>query len=60
MALPRTGIVMNQNKIGNRIVVIAGSTNEKPGYWEPAKQRPKARRIVVIRNGKLVRSRRSR
>jgi hypothetical protein len=53
---------MNQTKIGNRFVVI-GSTapaNEKNGYLQPAKQRPTTHRIVVIRNGKSVGSRRGR
>jgi hypothetical protein len=54
--IPRTGIAMNQTKIANRIVVIAGTTsiNEKPGYRDPSEQRPTAKRIVVIRDGKLV------
>jgi len=53
---------MNQTKIGSRIVVIAGTApiNEKPGYREPTEQRPTARRIVVIRNGKLVGRKRGR
>ena len=47
---------MNQTKIGNRFVVIAGTApaNEKPGYRKPTEQRHTAQRIVVIRNGKLV------
>jgi len=47
---------MNQTKIGNRVVVIAGTApaNEKAGCREPAGQRATARRIVVIRNGELV------
>jgi hypothetical protein len=51
---------MNQTKIANRIVVIAGTApaNEKPCYQKPTEQRPTARRIVVIRNGKLVGRRR--
>jgi len=50
---------MNQTKIGNRIVVIAGTVpgNEKTDYREPTDRRPKAQRIVVIKNGRLVSSR---
>jgi hypothetical protein len=61
-AITRTGIAMNQIKIGSRIVVIAGTApaQEKLGYREPTQQRPTARRIVVIKNGKLVGRRRGR
>jgi hypothetical protein len=61
-AITRTGIAMNQIKIGSRIVVIAGTApaQEKLGYREPTQQRPTTRRIVVIRNGKLVGRRRGR
>ena len=53
---------MNQTKIGNRIVVIAGTApaKEKPGYRELNEQRPTARRIVLFRNGKVVGRRRGR
>jgi hypothetical protein len=58
--ITRIGTAMNQTKIGNRVVAIAGtaSANEKPGYREPTEQRHTARRIIVIRNGKLVGRRR--
>ncbi len=47
---------MNQIKMGNRVVIIAGtaSTNEKTRYREANQERPTPRRIVVIRNGELV------
>jgi hypothetical protein len=48
---------MNQTKIGNRVVVI-GSTapaKQKAGYVQTAN--PTTRRIIVIRNGELIRSR---
>jgi hypothetical protein len=50
---------MNQMHHGRRIVVMSGSTqrNEKPGSQERARLQPAARRIVVIRNGQVVRSR---
>jgi hypothetical protein len=53
---------MNQTKISNRFVVIAGTTRacERPGYRETNELRLTARRIVVIKNGKSVGSRRSR
>ena len=53
---------MNQTKIGNRVVVIAGTApaSKKTGYREPVAQRSTTRRIVVIRNGELVGSRPSR
>jgi hypothetical protein len=56
LAIAQTGITMNQTKIGSRIVLIAGTTpaSQKTVHREPIKQRRKARRIVVIRNGKLV------
>jgi hypothetical protein len=59
-AITPTAIAMNHIKIGSRIVVIAGTARAQdiPGYREPTEQRPTARRIVVIRNGKLVRRRR--
>jgi len=55
-AIAQTGTAMNQTKLSNRVVVIAGTApaNEKPGYREPTEQRPTARRIIVIRNGQLV------
>jgi hypothetical protein len=51
---------MNQTKSGSRIVVITGTVpaNENPGYRELTEKRPMARRIVVVRDGKLVGSRR--
>jgi hypothetical protein len=53
---------MNQTKIGNRVVVIAGTApaSENPSYREPTEQRSTTRRIVVIRNGKSVGRRRGR
>jgi hypothetical protein len=50
---------MNRMHHGRRIVVINGTTqtNEKPGPQEHARLQPAARRIVVIRNGQVVRSR---
>jgi hypothetical protein len=57
--IARIGSVMDQTKIGNRVVLI-GSTapaNEKTGYLQPSKRRPTTHRIVVIRNGELVGSR---
>ena len=53
---------MNQTKIGNRVVAIAGTApaNEKPGCREPTEQRHTTRRIVVIRNGELVSRKRGR
>jgi hypothetical protein len=49
---------MNQTNIGNRIVVIAGTAPaiEKNGYREPVRKRATSRRLVVIKNGELVRS----
>jgi hypothetical protein len=60
--ITRTGIAMNQTKIGNQVVAIAGTApaNDKPGCREPTEQRHTARRIVVIRNGKAVGRRRGR
>jgi hypothetical protein len=53
---------MNHTKIGKRIVVIAGAApaHEATGFREPIAQRPKDRRIVVIRNGQSVARRRGR
>jgi hypothetical protein len=50
---------MNQTRIGNRFVVIAGTApaNAKTGCREPAGQRAAARRIVVVREGEWVGSR---
>jgi hypothetical protein len=57
----QTGIAMNQIKIDHRVVVIAGDApaREATNFREPIAQqpiapRPKARRIVVIRNGQSV------
>jgi len=46
LAIVQTGIHMNQTKIGNRTVLIAGTTpaSQKTVYREAIKQRPKARR----------------
>jgi hypothetical protein len=51
---------MDQIKISNRVVLIGRTApaSEKTGYREPINQRPTAQRIVVIRNGELVGSRR--
>jgi hypothetical protein len=56
LAITRTGLAMNQTRIGNRLVIIAGTApaNVKAGCREPAGQRATARRLVVIRNGELV------
>jgi hypothetical protein len=61
-ARTQTGIAMNQIKIGKRIVVIAGAApaHEALGFREPIAPRPKARRIVVIRNGQSVARKRGR
>jgi len=58
-SITRRGIVMNQIKIGNRVVVIAGTAtaNEKSSHQGIPNQRPTARRIVVIKNSELVGSR---
>jgi len=47
---------MNQIKNGNRVVVIAGAApaSANANYRKHPEQRPTARRIVVIRNGKSV------
>lgn len=47
---------MNQIKMGNRVVIIAGtaSTDEKPDNRQPTFQRISDRRSVVISNGQLV------
>jgi hypothetical protein len=47
---------MNYTKIGRRLVVIACSAtvNEATSVREPVAARPKARRIVVIRDGQPV------
>jgi hypothetical protein len=44
--------------IANRLVVFGGTApaKEKTGHQQPTKQRPTTHRIVVIRNGELVRS----
>jgi hypothetical protein len=51
-----------QTKMGNRIVVIGrkAPANKKTGYREPNNSQATSQRIVVIRNGELVRSRRGR
>jgi hypothetical protein len=53
---------MNHTKIGKRLVVIGGSAaaHEAIGVREPITQRPKPRRIVVIRNGQSIARRRGR
>jgi hypothetical protein len=53
---------MNQSKTGNRIVAIAGTApSSGPADSRQAiEQRPTARRIVVISNGKPVGRRRGR
>jgi hypothetical protein len=53
------GNAMNCTKIGNRIVVIAGTplAGKKTRRRELPVQRTSARRIVVIRDGELVGSR---
>lgn len=45
--------------IGNRVVVIGRTApaKEKTSNLQPTKQRPTTHRTVVIRNGRLVRSR---
>ena len=50
---------MKQAKIGNRVIVIAGTTpaTDKTANREPTHQRATPQRIVLIRNGELVRSR---
>jgi len=50
---------MNQTKIGNRLVLIAGTApaSEKAAYREPTTRRATSRRIVVIRNGEWVNNR---
>jgi hypothetical protein len=50
---------MNQTKIGDRFVLIAGTApaSEKAAYRRPTTQRATSQRIVVIRNGELVNSR---
>jgi hypothetical protein len=47
---------MKQTKSGNRVVVITGTppASKKPGFRQPAKQRPTTHRIVVIRNNETV------
>ena len=47
---------MNQTKIGNRVVVIAGTVpaHEKAGCRGTAGKAIRVRRTVVIRNGELV------
>jgi hypothetical protein len=47
---------MKQTKIGNRFVVIAGTTsaNKKTGYRQRSDQQHTRVRIVVIKNGELV------
>jgi uncharacterized caspase-like protein len=61
-AITRTGIAMNQTRIGNRFVVIAGTApaSQNPSYREPTEHRTTPRRTVVIRNGKSVGIRRCR
>jgi hypothetical protein len=53
---------MNQTKVGNRYVVIAGTAQakKKAGYREPTSQRPTVERIVVIKNGEVVTGERGR
>jgi hypothetical protein len=60
--ITRTGTAMNQTKIGNRVVAIAGTApaSGNADYRKPTEQRHTARRIVVIRNGELVGRRRGR
>jgi hypothetical protein len=58
LAIAPTGIVMNQTKIGNRVVVIGRTVLAGEKNLQPTNQRPTTHRIVVIRNGELVGSRR--
>jgi len=53
-------MAMNNTKIGKRLVVIAGSApvNKAVSVREPVAPLPKARRIVVIRDGQSVGRRR--
>jgi hypothetical protein len=52
---------MDQTKISNRVIVVGRTApaSKKTDFREPINhQRPTAQRIVVIRNGELVGSRR--
>jgi hypothetical protein len=49
---------MNQTKIVNRVVVIGHPAPAGEKTLQPTKQRPITHRIVVIRKGELVGSRR--
>jgi hypothetical protein len=50
---------MNLMTSGNRIVVIGRTApiHEKTSHREPSKQRARSQRIVIIRDGRLVRGR---
>jgi len=50
------GKAMNYTKIGRRLVVIGSSArvNRATGVPQPTAPRPKAQRIVVIRDGQWV------
>jgi hypothetical protein len=49
---------MRQKKISNRIVIIGPTalTCEKTRHRQPPNQRTKSQRIVIIKDGKLIRS----
>jgi hypothetical protein len=53
---PDQGNAMNQTKVGNRYVVIAGTAQVKKHsrYREATRLPPAADRIVVIKNGEVV------
>jgi hypothetical protein len=53
---------MNQTKSGNRVVVIGptASAAKRATHREPIGRRAPGRRIVVIKDGELVGSRRGR
>jgi hypothetical protein len=52
--IARTRTVMNQNKIGNRVVLIGRPAPASEKTSQAATQRPMTSRIVVIRNGEPV------
>ena len=58
MAIVRSGTIMTQNKNGNRIVILAGTatSNNQGGDREASIQRASSGRIVVIKNGEMVKS----
>ena len=51
------GTTMTETKSGKRIVVIGRTVpaHEKINHREPSNQRARSQRIVIIRDGKLVR-----